>query len=287
MDVPEGQRAAMRVRRSIGLVHGALVAAGIVAPVLALLADRAPQITFPWQGRETTQGEHQSAESVNVPYDGRFVFVRLRYGTGMGRGSGFGGFGFRREPPWAHDYPRAERHFMKILKELTYLTPYMDGGNIITLDDPALFEFPIAYMSEPGYWSPTDQEAESFGAYLRKGGFAIFDDFRGYDWDNFAEQIGRVLPDGRFVELDVAHPIFHSFFEIGSLDFVQYYDSDRPIFYGIFEDNDPKKRLLLIANYNNDIGEYWEFSDTGFVPIDLSNEAYKLGVNYVMYGMTH
>ena len=60
-----------------------------------------------------------------------------------------------------------------------------------------------------------------------------------------------------------------------------------PEFFGIFEDNDPNKRLMVIANYNNDIGDYWEWSDAGFLPIDLSNEAYKLGVNYIVYAMTH
>ncbi len=77
-----------------------------------------------------------------------------------------------------------------------------------------------------------------------------------------------------------------SFFEIKSLDFQAYYDQD-PDFYGMFEDNDPTKRMIAVANYNNDLGEYWEFSDTGFVPVDLSNEAYKFGVNYVVYAMTH
>ena len=97
-----------------------------------------------------------------------------------------------------------------------------------------------------------------------------------------------LLPEGRLVELDVSHPIFHAFFEIETLDFVPFYGRGvRPSFHGVFEDNDPSKQLLLIANYNNDIGEYWEYSDTGFTPIELSNEAYKLGVNYVIYSMTH
>ena len=156
------------------------------------------------------------------------------------------------------------------------------------LDDPALFDYPVAYMSEPGYWTMTPEETANFRAYLDKGGFVIFDDFRGQHWYNFEAQIRQLYPEGRLVELDVSHPIFHSFFEIASLDFVQFYDrSEKPIFYGLFEDNDPEKRLLLVANYNNDIGEYWEFSDQGYVPIDLSNEAYKLGVNYVIYAMTH
>src|SRR5262245_35769198 len=80
-------------------------------------------------------------ERVRVDYDGRFAFVRLRYG-------GFEG-GFRREPPWAHDYPRAERHFMRILQEITFLNPHLDESNIFALDDPELFSYPVAYMSEP------------------------------------------------------------------------------------------------------------------------------------------
>lgn len=215
-----------------------------------------------------------------VEYDGRYAFVRLSYG-----GSGMG---FRREPPWAHDYPRAERHFMRILKEITFLDLHLDESNILSLDDPELFNYPIAYMSEPGYWTMSEEEVLGMRQYFEKGGFVIFDDFRGEHWYNFEAQMRRVLPQGRLVELDAQSPIFHSFFEINSLDFVQMYDRGaKATFHGIFEDNDPAKRLLLIANFNNDIGEYWEFSDEGFVPIDLSNEAYKFGVNYIVYAMTH
>ena len=99
---------------------------------------------------------------------------------------------------------------------------------------------------------------------------------------------GRVLPEVRIVELDITHPIFHAFFDVATLDFVQFYGrGEKPYFMAAYEDNDPSKRLLFIANYNNDVGEYWEFSDTGWTPIDLSNEAYKLGVNYIVYALTH
>lgn len=227
-------------------------------------------------------GRTADATFERVAYDGRFVFVRLRYRGAAGLAA------LQMEPPWAHDYPRAERHFTRILQELTLIRPHIEESTILTLDDPDLHNFPIAYMSEPGYWVMSESEVEGLRSYVQKGGFVIFDDFRGRHWENFEAQVRRVLPEGRFVELDATHPIFHSFFEITSLDFVPPYDvGGRPVFYGMFEDNDPQKRLLLIANYNNDIGEYWEFSDTGYVPIDLSNEAYKLGVNYVVYAMTH
>jgi hypothetical protein len=219
----------------------------------------------------------------NTEYDGRFVFVRLRYGSSLGD------YGYGRYSGWVHDYPRADVHLMKILKELTFMAPRMDGSNIFSLDDPQLASFPVAYMSEPGGWLPSEKEVEGFRAYLAKGGFVIFDDFDGaWDSHNLEKQMDRVVPGGRFIELDGTHPIFHSFFEIDSpLDFVPPYGTEPPLFKGMFEDNDPTKRLIAIANYNNDIGEYWEFSDTGLVPIDLSNEAYKFGVNYIVYAMTH
>jgi hypothetical protein len=98
----------------------------------------------------------------------------------------------------------------------------------------------------------------------------------------------RVLPEGRIVDLDASLPIFHSFFEIPSFDVVrQYYDRGRPVFRGIYEDNDPSKRLLVMINFNTDISNFWEFSATGEMPVSASNEAYKLGVNYIVYGMTH
>jgi hypothetical protein len=227
--------------------------------------------------------------SVLVPYDGRFTFARLRYDDGLTAGSFFGRRRRGGGAPWSHDYPRAERHLAKILAELTSIEPYdgEQGGSIVAIGDPELFKYPLSYMSEPGYWTMSDAEALNLRNYLLKGGFIIFDDFRGYDWNNFETQLRRVLPDARFVNLEVTHPIFQSFFAVESLNFQQYYDQGTPEFVGVFEDNDPSKRLMLIANYNNDVGEYWEWSDTGYVPIDLSNEAYKLGVDYIVYGITH
>jgi len=280
--------------RHVGRMGAALVLSASMAAA-AIVAQELPGRDFSGQfgqGRRAPR-EIANLEPGQVRYDGHFTFARLRYQAGD-TGGGFGEGMFRRrrggfEPPWSHDYPRAERNFMKILKEISTIDPFMgpEGGTIVDIGGPELFKFPLAYMAEAGFWAQTDQEAANLRAYLLKGGFIIFDDFRGGDWVNFEEQMTRVLPGARLVELDLSSPIFHSFFEIESLDFVQYYDRGQALFYGVFEDNDPKKRLLIIANYNNDIGEYWEFSDTGWTPIDLSNEAYKFGVNYVVYAMTH
>ena len=219
----------------------------------------------------------------DITYDGRFTFVRLRWKSDFG----FARRGF--SSAWDHDYPRAEQHLSLILDELTDLDIRMDGSLILTLDDPELFKYPIAFMWEPGFWNLTDREAESFRAYLLKGGFAVFEDFDGaQQWNNFESQMRRVLPDGRFVKLDNTHRIFDTFFKINDIDAIVHPMSRiRPSYYGIFEDNDPSKRLMVVANFDNDVPEYWEWSGQGLFPFDASNEAYKLGVNYMLYGLTH
>jgi hypothetical protein len=220
----------------------------------------------------------------DVTYDGQFTFVRLRWKSDLGF-SRRGGF----SSAWNHDYPRAEQHLSQILRELTALDIHTDASRILTLDDPELFRYPIAFMWEPGFWNLTDVEAESFRAYLSKGGFAIFEDFDGaQQWNNFEAQMRRVLPDARFVKLDNAHRIYDAFFQIKDIHAIVHPMSGiRPSYYGIYEDNDPAKRLMVVANYDNDVPEYWEWSGEGLFPFDASNEAYKLGVNYVLYGLTH
>lgn len=238
----------------------------------------------PLAGQSRRSRQTDFAE-LNTRYDGRFTFVRLRYAPLPGF-SGGGGY-FRGDLKWDHDYPRAERNLTRILAEITALQPYVGGGNILTVDDPELFRYPVAYLVEPGFWSLTSEEAESLRNYLLKGGFLIIDDFAGGHWINFEQRMRDVLPDGRLVRLEPSHPIFHAFFDIDQLDHRHPYWDYKSEFYGIFEDNDEKQRLMVVVNYNNDIGESWEWSDTGFIPIDLSNEAYKLGVNYIVYGLTH
>jgi len=99
----------------------------------------------------------------------------------------------------------------------------------------------------------------------------------------------RILPEAQFRDIDESDPIFHdAFFQIKDLSKMpQNYDPGVPIFRGIYENNDPKQRLMVLVNYNTDVSEFWEWSGTGLKPVDETNEAYKLGVNYIIYGMTH
>ena len=169
----------------------------------------------------------------NVAYDGRVVFVRLKYEMPRGLQTGF----FRQDIKWAHDYPRAERNLSKILEEVSALQIYQgpNGGNVLALDDPELHKFPFAYMAEPGFWVPTEDEVRGLRNYVLKGGFIVFDDFTAHHWDNFTEQMDRVLPGYRPIELELTHPIFHSFFEIETLEMAPMYGPP-PTFWGYFEE---------------------------------------------------
>ena len=268
-----------RVDRRPGGRRCVLLALGLVAAVSS-------PATAQWPFRDKTPDFEQH----NVPYSGRYVFVRLSFTpsrTGYGGGGGFfGGINYQ----WDHDYPTADRNFSTIVGELTYAASD-SGHNIIAIGSPEIFKYPIAYMSEPGWWTMTEEEVANLRSYFLKGGFIIFDDFAGSSQgSNFVEQIRRILPEARLTEVDPSHSIFHSFFEIERRvieEAMHPYFGGRAQFVGAYEDNDPSKRLLFIANFNNDIGDAWEWSNTGYIPIALSNEAYKLGVNYLVYAMTH
>ena len=246
-----------------------------------LLAGIAPSAAEAQFGRRERPRDVPADAGV-FPYDGRLTFARIRFELRSAWGGWAGG-----QPAWAHDYPRAERNFMTVLSEITTARAFRDGSRIVELGDPELFRYPIAYMSEPGHWAMSDDEAAAFRAYLLKGGFAIFDDFSGNDWYNFETMMRRVIPGVELVRMTVDHPIFHSFFEVETLE-LQHpnYRGYTAQFYGVFEGNDPDGRLLAIVNYNTDIGDYFEYSETGFVPLDITNEAYKLGVNYWVYALT-
>jgi hypothetical protein len=268
------------------------------APVVTTASALAPATgatttTVPVVGRGGSPGSGtqspalpQSRQDFNAPYDGRYHFVRIEWG----RGGGLGRFGRGRRwggPEWAHDYPRADFNFLAILQETTYVRSGDRASNVVRFDDPELFRHPITYIVEVGRWSPSEEEVAALGEYLLKGGFLIVDDFRGpRALDNLRTHLRRAVPGAELMEVDPGQPIFDTFFRIVPDSVIPPYGRYPPEWYGVFEDNDPTGRLMVMINANNDIAEYWEFSDRGFYPIDLSNEAYKLGVNYVVYGLT-
>ena len=209
-------------------------------------------------------------------YDGRFTLARLYYSMYTG---------------WSFDWPDMESHLNSIINDLTTIRPQHDLNNVFRMDDPELMKFPIAYLSEPGYWFPTEAEAAGLRTYLHKGGFLIVDDFHfPEEWSVFEAAMKQVLPEGRIVRLSINHPVFNSFFPIKSLD-VPYPGRLGQMglmgeFFGIF-DSDPSQRLMVVINYNMDIGDYMEHSPSGLYAVAPTNEAYKFGINYLIYGFTH
>ena len=212
----------------------------------------------------------------NVDYDGRFVLERIRYTSGS---------------RWRADYPTMERNLGAMLRHLTSINARDDASNVHTLDDPDLLRYPLAYLTEPGFWYPDDAEVRGLQEYLAKGGFLIVDDFHfENEWWVFETAMRRVLPEADIVRLDVTHPVFNTFFQLESLE-VPYPGrlGEQGLmgeFFGIFEDNDPTKRLMVVINYNMDIGDYMEWSMTGTYAFAPTNEAFKFGINYIIYGLT-
>lgn len=266
---------------------GALAARGrgLAAAGLAAVLTLGAVADLDGQGRRGRRGggfgsDLAAYQEYNTPYTGEFTFVRLYYHT----------FGSSWNPGWSHDWPVAERNFGEIMDALTTIGPRRGGGNVLAMDDPDLFKFPVAYLSEPGGWSLTEAEAVNLSNYLRKGGFLIIDDMGGArDLERTDRILEVLLPGLQLVRLDDTHPIFDSFFHLEqhNIEMPHPYRGGVASYWGVFEDNDPDGRLMVIVNHDNDIGDYMEWSNRGFVPIALSNEAYKLGVNYVVYALTH
>ena len=210
-------------------------------------------------------------------YDTQFTLARLWYSRYDG---------------WMYDWPEMESHLGQILKSLTTIRAHHERPNVFRMDDPELMKFPVAYLSEPGFWYPTDEEAAGLRTYLRKGGFLIVDDFHfPEEWAVFEVAMRQVLPGVKIERLDVTHPIFNAFFPIKSLA-VPYPGRLGEMglmgeFYGIHDTEDPANRLMVVINYNIDVGDYIEWSPNGVYAVAPTNEAYKFAINYLIYGLTH
>jgi hypothetical protein len=218
---------------------------------------------------------------------GRFTFARVRFDVSRFAGYfspalGDGG------PMWSHDYPTAGRHLAKIIAELSKTDVTLDHNEpIFAFDDPQLFQYPLAYLCEVGFMDLNDQEITGMREYCLRGGFLIVDDFRGPNqFANLQLHLKRAFPEFEMKRLDLSHPIFNCFFSIKTLDLQPIYGPyATPEFWGLA---DSTGRLMMIIDFNYDVSDFWQWSDSSwFAPIEQTNDAYKFGVNYVMYALTH
>ena len=219
-----------------------------------------------------------------------FFFTR-----GIYSGGGDDDWGAR----WSVDYPKADLQFLTALRRLSIIDAY-ESDNAVELDDPQLWRFPFLYILEVGSMSLTDGEVRALRNYLLAGGFMVVDDFWGtWAWENFEKEMKRVFPDRPIVEVPLTHPVFHVFYDITEILQVpnvyqgyfaasggptHEYDGYVPHVRGILDDDD---RLMVLINWNTDLGDAWEWADDPNYPLKFSTFAYEMGINFVIYAMTH
>jgi len=226
-----------------------------------------------------------------------FTFVRVQYGSARGYGRRGGG--------WATDFPDAELNLSFRLQQLTSLRVNPDPI-ILRLTDPKLFDHPFLYMVEPGALMFTEEEVVALRKYLLQGGFLMVDDFWGdYEWDNFHREMKRVFPDKEPTELPLDHEIFHIVYDLKEKPQIPsihaaYYGRDQGITYemghggnteqvhykALFDD---KGRMMAIICHNTDNGDGWEREgeDPWYFKEFSEKKAYPLGINIIVYAMTH
>jgi hypothetical protein len=238
-------------------------------------------------GLALAQGDGNGGERIERPAPGEFEFVRLAYSSRphMAQGGQF----------WSIDYPDAELHFLKGVNRLTVLDAAERGRVKMPLDDD-IYDYPWLYVLEVGYWHLSDQEAARLRDYLLRGGFLMIDDFHGtVEWSMFMSSMSRVFPDRPVVDIPEGDEVFHVLYDldqrvqIPSLR-VAYtgitYEKDgfTPHWRGIYDDSG---RLMVAINHNMDIGDAWEHADWPEYPENMTSLAYRFGVNYIIYAMTH
>jgi uncharacterized protein DUF4159 len=237
-----------------------------------------------------SQSRYKDPQEGDRP-DAEFQIARIMYATNARAGS-HGTI----NPMWAVDYPLAEAHFLPNLRRYTRIDIAEDTRHLALTDD-RIFQYPFAWIQQPGFWNPTEKDVARLREYLARGGFLILDDFHGGDWDNFEYAIERVFPDRKLEDIPKDDPIMQIFFEIdqrtqvpGKRHLQRGFNGESiarsgpPEWKGIYDDS---RRLLVVANYNMDLGDAWEHADDPEYPLPMTAFAYKLGVNYVLYAMTH
>lgn len=231
-----------------------------------------------------------------------WVFARLMYpnAAGMGFGFRFGRFGgdWReggRGIFWTMDYPRSDRHFTLALRRLTRVHA-RSAEQPVNLEDQEQYDWPWMYGVEVGHMALTDELAAGLREYLLRGGFLMVDDFHGsVEWEVFAEAMRKVFPNRPIVELDNSEQIFHSVYDLDDryqVPGAQFLRSGRTYeqdgvtarWRGIYDD---KGRIMVAICHNMDLGDSWEHADNPEYPQKYSALGIRIGVNYVVYAMTH
>jgi hypothetical protein len=199
---------------------------------------------------------------------------------------------------WRTDYPASDCKFIWGVERLTSIKAYREAPHPMELMDPRIWDFPYLYMVEPGQLLLNRQEVERLREFLLRGGFLHADDFWGlYQLQHFFDQMGKVFPDRKIEPVPMTDEIFHTFYDIDSIMQIPNVSNGcyggrtwesptdtAPRIFGIRDDNG---RLMVIITYNSDLGDAWEHMDNGCYPEKFSGQAYRMGINFVIYSMSH
>jgi hypothetical protein len=258
--------------------------------VPAALAFVCATAVFAWQAR-FRQFPSVEDDPSPVPPDAtektEWAFARLMYPSGPYVRRGIGS--------WPTDYPKADRQFVQGVRRLTRLHA-RSTEQVVDLDTDEVFNWPWLYAVEVGHWALTDAQCRKFREYLLRGGFFMCDDFHGaYEWQVFMQGMSRVFPDRPVVEIPDNDPIFHVLYDLKDrvqVPGIQYWYSGRiyekdgviPHWRGIYDDNG---RLMVAICFNQDNGDAWEWADHPRYPENYASQAYRMGINFIVYAMTH
>jgi len=240
-------------------------------------------------------GQAPSGTRANAPPEAEFHMARMIYTvSGGGRGFAFG----PGQPWWAIDYPEAEEHFIEGIRRLTRIDTAADSRHLALADD-AIFDYPWLFVQQVGHWQLSDREAERLREYVLRGGFVVVDDFHGArEWDIFNEAMRRVFPDRAIVDIPADDTLLHVLYDLNQRTQIPGRRHLRraadgqvvgemagpPRWRGIYDD---AGRLLVAINFNMDMGDAWEHADDPVYPEPMTALAYRFGINYVLYAMTH
>jgi hypothetical protein len=231
---------------------------------------------------------------------GRLMYPNAAFARG---GRGFGRRGFNvdwtqggRGVFWTMDYPRSDRHFSVALRRLTRVHT-RSVEEPINLDEGFQYNWPFLYGVEVGHWDLTDNQAALMREFLLRGGFIMCDDFHGTaEWEIFTRSMKRVFPDREIVDLDDRESIFHTIYDLDQKiqvpgaspwfgrHITYEYDGYIPRWRGIYDDHG---RLMVAICHNMDLGDSWEHADNPDYPQEFSALGIRIGINYVVYSMTH
>jgi hypothetical protein len=274
----------MNLRKAGWLLGGAVAFLG------ALYAFQRPFRQYP--GVEYTRFE--------VPPDyqdkSEWAFARLMYPPGFNDGyrGRFDGDWREGLSLWTQDYPRADRHFSQAVRRLTRIHVRSVEQPVNLEDGDDVFHWPWLYAVQVGEWGLTDTQAKVLREYLLRGGFFMADDFHGaLEWEVFNNAMKKVFPDRPIVEIENADPIFHTVYDLDDryqvpgaehLRLGYKNDGKGAHWRAIYDD---KGRIMVAVSFNSDLGDSWEWADDPRYPAKFSDLGIRVGVNYVVYAMTH